>query len=132
MALTGFKNTRSFGDYSKKPFKVIFVRGELKEGFVYVYRVSSDSFIEKPKGSHQWISKKDVKIIDVEKFSVSSLKDFWRKATEKEKLWYYKLEEDLEFARRTEEAYKRHERGEFKSLPVDKFLEELKARWFLS
>ena len=35
------------------------------------------------------------------------------------------LEEDLEFARRTEEAYKRHERGNFKSLPADKFLEEL-------
>lgn len=38
------------------------------------------------------------------------------------------LEEDLEFARRTEEAYKRHERGEFKSIPADKFLEELE-KW---
>jgi len=36
-----------------------------------------------------------------------------------------KFKEDLEFARRTEEAYKRHERGEFKSMPADKFLEEL-------
>ena len=38
------------------------------------------------------------------------------------------LEEDLEFARRTEEAYKRYEKGEFISLPADKFLEELK-KW---
>ena len=38
------------------------------------------------------------------------------------------LEEDLEFARRTEEAYKRYEKGEFISLPADKFLKELK-KW---
>ncbi len=35
------------------------------------------------------------------------------------------IEEDLEFARRTEEAWKRYESGEFKSLPVDDFLAEL-------
>jgi AbrB family looped-hinge helix DNA binding protein len=35
------------------------------------------------------------------------------------------LKEDLEFARRTEEAWKSYERGEFIKMPVDKFLEEL-------
>lgn len=35
------------------------------------------------------------------------------------------IEEDLEFARRTEEVWKSYERGEFKSLPADKFLEML-------
>jgi len=35
------------------------------------------------------------------------------------------FKEDLEFAKRTEDAYKRHERGEFKSMSADKFLEEL-------
>lgn len=35
------------------------------------------------------------------------------------------IEEDLEFAKRTEEAWKSYERGEFKSMPVDDFLEEL-------
>ena len=35
------------------------------------------------------------------------------------------MKEDLEFAKRTEEAYKRHEKGEFKCLPSNKFLEEL-------
>jgi len=39
-----------------------------------------------------------------------------------------KFKEDLEFARRTEEAYKRHERGEFKRLSATKFLEELE-KW---
>ncbi len=39
-----------------------------------------------------------------------------------------KFKEDLEFAKRTEEAYKRHERGEFKKMSADKFLKELE-KW---
>ena len=39
-----------------------------------------------------------------------------------------KLLEDLEFARRTEEAWKRYERGEFKSMDADDFIRELK-KW---
>ena len=35
------------------------------------------------------------------------------------------IEEDLEFARRTEEAWKSYELGEFKAIPVDDFLNEL-------
>lgn len=38
------------------------------------------------------------------------------------------LKEDLEFARRTREAWKRYEGGEFRHLPLDEFLQELK-RW---
>lgn len=38
------------------------------------------------------------------------------------------FKEELEFARRTEEAYKRHERGDFKKMSSDKFLEELE-KW---
>ena len=38
------------------------------------------------------------------------------------------LEEDFEFARRTEEAYKRHERGEFIQIDFDEFIEEMK-KW---
>ncbi len=39
-----------------------------------------------------------------------------------------KFKEDLDFAKRTEEAYKRHERGEFKRMSADKFLKELQ-KW---
>ena len=46
----------------------------------------------------------------------------------KEKYFSKKLEEDLEFARRTEEAYKRYEKGEFISMEYDEFLEEVK-KW---
>lgn len=35
------------------------------------------------------------------------------------------IKEDLEFSRRTEEAWKSYERGEFKSMPVDDFLKAL-------
>ncbi|MBU2638484.1 MAG: AbrB/MazE/SpoVT family DNA-binding domain-containing protein [Nanoarchaeota archaeon] len=36
--------------------------------------------------------------------------------------------EDLEFARRTEEAYKRYERGEFIEMDYDEFLKKLE-KW---
>jgi AbrB family looped-hinge helix DNA binding protein len=36
------------------------------------------------------------------------------------------LNEDIEFARRTEVAYKRYENGKFKSLPEDEFIKLLK------
>ena len=39
-----------------------------------------------------------------------------------------KLKEDLEFARRTEEAWKRYDRGEFVEMDYDDFLKELK-KW---
>ena len=35
------------------------------------------------------------------------------------------IEDDLKFARRTEEAWKSYGKGEFKSVSVDKFLEDL-------
>jgi len=38
------------------------------------------------------------------------------------------LKEDLEFARRTEEAYKRHERGEGITMDADEFLKEME-KW---
>ena len=39
-----------------------------------------------------------------------------------------KRAEDLEFARRTEEAYKEYDKGKFKSMSGEEFLEELK-KW---
>lgn len=39
-----------------------------------------------------------------------------------------KMKEDLEFARRTEEAYRRHEAGEFIVMEANKFIQEMK-KW---
>jgi AbrB family looped-hinge helix DNA binding protein len=36
------------------------------------------------------------------------------------------LKEDLEFAKRTEESWKRYERGEFKEMEFDDFINEMK------
>lgn len=47
-----------------------------------------------------------------------------KKASEMEK----NLKEDLEFAKRTEEAWKRYEKGKFTSSNVQDFLKELK-KW---
>lgn len=38
------------------------------------------------------------------------------------------LQEDLEFAKRTEEAYKRHERGDKITMELDAFIKEMK-KW---
>jgi AbrB family looped-hinge helix DNA binding protein len=38
------------------------------------------------------------------------------------------LEEDLEFAKRTEEAWKRYDKGKFVSMDSKEFLKELKKR----
>ncbi len=38
------------------------------------------------------------------------------------------IEEDLEFARRTEEAWQRYEKGKFKKMEFNDFIEEMK-KW---
>ena len=47
-----------------------------------------------------------------------------KKATDLDK----NLKEDLEFAKRTEEAWKRYEKGRFKTMNFDDFIEEMK-KW---
>lgn len=47
-----------------------------------------------------------------------------KKATEFDE----QLKEDLEFAKKTEEAWKAYDRGEFKTMEFDDFIEEMK-KW---
>ena len=47
---------------------------------------------------------------------------------EKAKDFSKNLKEDLEFARRTEEAWKKYDRGEFISMSAEEFLKELE-KW---
>ena len=37
------------------------------------------------------------------------------------------FKEDIEFAKRTEEAYERHEKGQFKTMEFNDFLKEMKT-----
>ena len=39
-----------------------------------------------------------------------------------------KFKEDLEFSRRTEEAWERHDKGEFKRMEINDFVKEMK-KW---
>ncbi len=63
---------------------------------------------------------------DGEKFMIIKTKDNFilKKASEMDE----QLKEDIEFARRTEEAWKRYDRGEFKSMNAEEFLKEMK-KW---
>ena len=63
---------------------------------------------------------------DGEKFIIIKDKDTFiiKKASEMDK----QLEEDIEFARRTEEAYKRIEAGKGITMPFDDFIKEMK-KW---
>jgi hypothetical protein len=47
-----------------------------------------------------------------------------KKATDLDK----NLKEDLKFAKRTEEAYRRHEKGDFVKMNFDEFIKEMK-KW---
>lgn len=80
MALTTEKYTTTFGDYRKKPFKVIFLRGEPKKQYVYVYKIKSKNFIKQANIPHQWVSKVPVKIISKERYLVKNLNAYWHKA----------------------------------------------------
>ena len=56
------------------------------------------------------------------------LKDDYRIVLQKVKKLTEEMKEDLEFAKRTEEAWQRIDNGEFIEMPADKFLEELE-KW---
>ena len=56
------------------------------------------------------------------------LKDDHRIVLQKVKMLTEKMKEDLEFAKRTEEAWQRIENGEYTEMPADEFLEKL-GKW---
>ena len=56
------------------------------------------------------------------------LKDDYRIVLQKVKKLTEEMKDDLEFAKRTEEAWQRIENGEYIEMPADKFLEELE-KW---
>ncbi len=85
MSLTG-EQWAFVKDYTEKDFKVIFVdEPPTPKKKRFVYEVSSETFKEDPKGSHQWVSKEKVKILNITKYSTEDLKQYWRMATKEEK-----------------------------------------------
>ncbi|MEK6932894.1 MAG: AbrB/MazE/SpoVT family DNA-binding domain-containing protein [Nanoarchaeota archaeon] len=86
---------------------------------INVTKMSSKGQIVIPSEMRKQFSKNEefVIILNGKQIILKSVKDFSKN-----------LKEDLIFARRTEEAYKRHEKGEFKSMEADDFLKELE-KW---
>ncbi len=84
MSLTG--DQKAFADYQEKDFKAVFVKEPPTPKIQrFVYEVSSDTFEENPKGSHQWSSKFKAKILKTHVYSTKQLSKYWRMATEEEK-----------------------------------------------
>ena len=93
MALSSAKYTKSMGNYAEKPYASAFVRGDptkhLKQ--VYLCKLSSKTFEQKPKGSHQWVSLEPIKVLSIKTFKTKDLNQYWRKASDKEKKYYYRM-----------------------------------------
>lgn len=85
---------------------------------IAITKMSSKGQVVIPAGMRRDISKGEKLIIIKNKNQI-----IMKKATDMDK----KLKEDLEFARRTEEAWKSYERGEFTSSSVKDFLKEMKT-----
>jgi len=83
---------------------------------VAITRMSSKGQIVIPIEMREGLQEGDKMIIIQNKDQI-----ILKKANKLDKMF----EEDLEFARRTEEAWKRYGEGEFVSMPADKFLEKL-------
>ena len=82
-----------------------------------ITRMSSKGQIVIPKDMREGFKKGEKILI---------IKDKGRLILKKASSMSENLKEDLEFARRTEEAYKRHERGDFIQMDADEFLKEMK------
>jgi len=86
---------------------------------INITRVSSKGQIVIPTNMRNELKEGDEVLI---------IKDDNRFILKKAKNISEEMREDLEFAKRTEEAWQRIEKGEFKEMPADKFLKELE-KW---
>ncbi len=86
---------------------------------ISITKISSKGQIVIPKNMREGIKEGEEFVImkDNNRIILKSVKDFDEN-----------IKEDLEFARRTEEAWKAYERGEFISMDADDFLKEIK-KW---
>jgi len=62
----------------------VIYHGFPKQNYFYLYTLPSENFVNRPKGSLQWISTKPVKPEKVEKLSVKDYLHLIRRATKKE------------------------------------------------
>jgi hypothetical protein len=79
------KKYQKFADYSKEPVQMVLINGEIRNGKVfYLYKLLNKNFKEMPEGSHQWVSLKSEKPIEVIELNVDDYKHLVRVATKKD------------------------------------------------
>lgn len=86
------KKLHKFADYSKKPVQLVLFEGDIRKGKkFYLHKLPSTSFKEMPEGSHQWVSFKPVKPIEIQELNVDDYKHLVRKASKKDKERYFSM-----------------------------------------
>lgn len=101
-------------------FQNIFIQGKTHLTFmdIAITHMSSKGQIVIPSEMRKDISEKEPMVI---------LKSGDSFVLKKAKKMHFKVAEDLEFAKRVEEAWKQYDRGEFKTMDANAFLDELKS-----
>ena len=69
---------------SNKIIAIIY-EGTPKQTYFFLYTLPSKSFVNRPRGSHEWVSSKPIKPEKVERLSVKNYIHLIKKATKKEK-----------------------------------------------
>ncbi len=78
----------------KKVMESIIYDGWPEQDHIYLYILPSDTFENRPRGSHQWVSLTPVKPAKLEKLLVKDYIHLVRKATEKEKKEFFEKHKD--------------------------------------
>jgi hypothetical protein len=86
------KKLHKFADYSKNPVQLVLIEGSIRTGKkFYLYKLHKTNFKETPKGSHQWVSIKSIKPIEILELNVDDYKHLVRKANKKDKENYLSM-----------------------------------------
>lgn len=98
MALLGCRGVHSSSlDFSSKKRHGIIFDGWPKQEIIYLYILSSDSFIQCGGSGRQWISSKPVKPLKIEELYVKDYLYLIRKGSKKEiKQWFEKYRKKIE------------------------------------
>ncbi|MEK6898716.1 MAG: hypothetical protein AABW79_01325 [Nanoarchaeota archaeon] len=73
----------------------VIYRGWPKQKYIYLYTILSNSFVNRPRGSSQWISFRAVRPFKIEKLLVKDYIHLVRKATNKEKAIFFKEQSEV-------------------------------------
>ena len=81
-----------FIDYSKRPEKIVLINGKIRENKkFYLYMLNSENFEEKPIGSGQWVSFKEIVPIEIQELNTNDYLHLARYANKEDIIKYEKI-----------------------------------------